>query len=909
MNKQRLKAALPHLLALMIFILLATLYFYPQTKGYSLRTSDTKTFLGMSKEIFDYRDKFNKEPLWTNSMFGGMPAYQISVEHNKNLIRSAQNILIMKVFGHPIATFLLCLLGFYVMLLCFRVDPWLSIIGAIAFGFATMNILYLGAGHNSRVIAIALMPPIVGGIFYTFRRKMFVGAALTALFICLHVSANHIQETYYLLFLILAVVTLELYLHAKQKLLPRFLKAAGLLVVAAFIGLLPTISNLITTNEYSKYTTRGKSELSKPLSDEKQQENKKGLSPWYIKQYNIGKGETWALVIPNVKGGKSGYLGMFPDKIKGNVSPQFREAVSQQSSYWGAQRFTGGAIYLGAAVFLLFILGMVFIKEPWKYALLVVSALAIVLSWKNSAILDFFINNVPLFDKFRDSKIMLILVQLSFPLVAVLFLKDFVRQKTDYKKTLYTILSVVGVFVIMYLTPRTWFSFFSETEVAQLNEQLKTLGTQNTAQFRSFMDDIEQVRIAIFKADVLRSLLFVLISGALVLIFIKSKMKKGFLFAALGLVILIDLWFVNKRYLDNEKQRGTYIHWIEKYIRKNPFRASTADIAILQAEMQKNPQLAEKIQFETQRELSKKRVEKKYLEIEKEKIAFRELNFATNYRVFTFEDPFNNSTVSYYHKSIGGYHGAKLRKYQELIEARITGEFQIFLSVLKNNPTDSAINALLRDSIPTLNMLNTKYIIYNSHAAPLQNEYHNGNAWFVKEAKIVPDADHEISALDAIDPKNTAVINDKFIRPEDLNFQFDSAAKIELKEYLPDHLIYESTSTNDQLAVFSEIYYPEGWKVFIDGKQTDYFRANYVLRSMIIPKGNHKIEFKFEPKSFTRGENISLVGSFLLLLFLGGALYFDFRKKPQQVATKDDVPKTKASPQKETGKKKKESSK
>lgn len=873
-----LKKFLPHIVAILVFIALSLVYFNPQLKGYALRASDTETFIGMSKEIADFRQQNGEDPLWTAAMFSGMPAYQISVNHSMNLIKQIQDILIFKILGHPASLMFLAMLGFYIMLLCFGINPWLSIIGAIGFGFSTINLLYLGAGHNSRVHAIALMPPIIGGIYYTYRKKILLGAALTALFVALHVTANHLQETYYLLFLIFAIVLVELLRSVKEKALPKFLKASGFLAIAAFLGVLPTMSNLITTNEYSKFTTRGKSELTITLGEEPS-EKTTGLDRWYIKQYNFGQGEVWSLLIPNVKGGASGYLGMHQDKIKNHVDSRYYEGVSRQSSYWGEQRFTGGAFYFGAVVFLLFFLGLFFVKDNLKYAFAVVGALAIVLSWKDSAILDFFIDKVPLFNKFRDSKIILVLLQLIFPLLGLMFVDRMMKKDIPFKKVLYVSGGLVLLLGLFYIAPRMWFNFLSQAENTQIAEQMSSVPAQQLAQFEDYRNNIENARIAIFRSDVLRTLVYLVIAIAFILLYLKKKIKNAVFITAIALLVLIDLWAVNKRYLNNDKERGVYNNWIERYKKYNPFRATLADKAILQNEIALNPKLVEEIQTATQENKKSSSFNQKYKEIEQEKVAFMCLNTQTNYRVFTLDNPFNSSRESYYHKSIGGYHGAKLRNYQELIEARINKEYQQIITVLQNNPTDSIINSLMERSMPTLNMLNTKYIIYNAQAQPLVNKYNNGNAWFVQRILPVENADSEILSLDSIDPKTTAVINKSLFGSVNLDFSFDTAATITMTAYAPNRIAYEFNASKPQFTVFSEIYYPKGWNVYIDGVKSSYMRANYVLRAMLIPKGKHEVVFAFEPSTFKTGNTVSFAGSMLLLLFLGFAIYREFKIK------------------------------
>lgn len=871
-----LQKAYPHIIAIVIFIVLGLAYFYPQLEGYVLKQSDYSQYLGMSKEIYDYREVSGKDPLWTNSMFGGMPAYQINVERNTDWARIFQIKFVFKILGNPLVYLFLSMLGAYLMLVCFNVSPWLSIIGAIAFGFSSINMLYLGAGHITKVHSIALLPPIIGGIFYSYRKNFIVGGVLTALFLSLHLSANHIQETYYLIYLILGIAVVEFIRFAQKKEFVKFFKISVVLALFAVIGVLPTVNNLLSTNEYSKHTTRGKSELTISTNDINGK-SQKGLDSDYIKQYSMGVGEVMSIAIPNVKGGASGALGYTPENLT-DVDPQVKEGVAQSSSYWGEQLFTGGAFYFGAIMTLLAILGLVFVKDKIKWALLFASILAIMLSWKHGALLDYFIQNVPLFSKFRDTKMMLVLVQLSMPLLSVLFLKELLEEKIELKKLLYVTGGILFVFFLIYVTPATWFSFFSQMEEEQFANQISLYqnNPQAISYFELFQHELQEVRISIFKQDAQRTLLFMIVAAALVALFALKKLKKTFLIAGLAVLVLVDLWSVDKRYLNNEKSAAKYAHWEKEYDKYNPYQASVADKAILQMELSEKPDLKQQIE-ENQKTVSKE-IPRNYWAHEKEKIAFRDLNLATSYRVYNLQNPFNSTVTSYYHKSIGGYHGAKLKKYQELIDFRIQKETEGLIGLLQNAPTMAALDSFLLSGMPTLNMLNTKYIIYNPGAQPLVNNNANGNVWFVKNVNYAESADDEITALNTINPKETAVVNsaDKEIlaRAE----SFAGQGTIFLTSYKPNHLKYESNSAANELAVFSEIYYPEGWNAYIDGKQVDYVCANYTLRALPIPAGMHTVEFKFEPQTYHTGQTVSLIGSILLLLLIAGVVYIRIKK-------------------------------
>lgn len=877
-EKSTFNKTLPHLIASLVFIIINAIYFSPQLKGYLLEQSDYILYLGMSKEITDFRAEYNAEPLWTNAMFGGMPAYQISTD-NSNLFNSLKNF-ILEIMPRPMGYMFFLMIGFYILLLCFNVNPWLAIIGSIAFGLSSVNILFLAAGHNSKVHAISFIPPLVGGIVYAYRKNFLIGGALVSIFTCLHLTANHVQMTYYLLYLMIAIVMVEFYIYLKNNALPKFFKISGFLILAGVIGILPPASNLLVTYEYGQHTTRGKSELTISADNTSNSNSQNdALNSDYIKQYSLGLGEIWSLAIPHVKGGPSGALGQ-NQEIMHEVSPNYRNFIAQYPSYWGEQYFTGGAFYFGASIFLLFVLGVFFVKDKIKWALLAVSVLAVVLSWKYSSILDIFIAHVPLFNKFRDTKMMLVLVQISFPLLGFLFLNSLLKNEVDRKRFLYVSLGLSGIFLLFYLLPTVWFDFLRKDEIQQFNNQLANYQNNLDAlrQFGELKEEIIHARVAIFREDCLRSLLFVLATAAVIYLFIIHKLKPYVFLAILGVLILIDLWGVDKRYLNSDKNGREYNQWVTVYEYYNPFQAEITDMEILKYETENKPALRQKIDEEINQLKIDRNLKPSERQIEQEKVMFRELNFATNYRVFSLLDPFDNSRTSYYHKSIGGYHGAKLKRYQEIINFYLREEYQNIVNVINNKPTNEDIQALLRNDIPVLNMLNTKYIIYNLAAPPIVNRYHYGNVWFVDSIKYVENADQEILALDSID-KTTAILHEKYKSQIPQNLTYDSSATIQLISYKPNHLTYETTAQSEQLAVFSEIYYEDGWNAYLDGEKTEYFKANYALRAMNIPEGKHVLEFKFEPETYYLGRKISYAGSGLIIFFVLGCGFYEFRNK------------------------------
>ena len=681
---KNLKPAIPHLIAILIFWIIGAIFFAPQYDGYDLNQGDVTNQIGMGKEITDYVQKNKTYPLWTNSMFGGMPAYQIA-GNNYNVLNSIELFFVNKIFKSPLGFLMIAMISFYILLLCFEIDPWLSIVGAIAFGFSSINILYIGSGHVPKIHAITLLPGIIGSMIYAYRKNYRIGAVMLSVFVCLHLSANHIQQTYYFIFLALAIIIVEFYSFYKQHKTGAFFKISAFLLLGTVIGVLPTVSNLIMTNEYSKYTTRSKSELT-ILSNQAKGGSitNEGLNPDYIKEYNLGAGEMWSMVIPNAKGGASGRLGEYKEKLK-DVNPDYRNFVANNfSSYWGEQSFTGGAFYFGACMFLLFILGLVFVKDYLKWALLAASVLAILLSLKYSFILDFFIENVPLFNKFRDTKMILYFVQIAFPLVGLMFVKEMFTHPLNKKKLNYALAITLGIFILFYVMPDTWFNFITPDETGFFDNQKAHYGNNSNAiqQLDQLKDEVQNVRISIFKDDVLRSIFFIILTGSLILLYTKNKIAKKYFIMALGFLVFIDMWMVDKRYLNNSKEGH---HWIKSYERSNPFRAGFADMQIMNREISNNEKLKNDIMTGLAGQDNSK-IPQKFIAVEKEKLSFSILNSETDYRVFTFQNPFANANVSYYHKSIGGYHGAKLRIYQELIDFRLSKEDQILSGTLKSNP-------------------------------------------------------------------------------------------------------------------------------------------------------------------------------------------------------------------------------
>jgi len=806
----KLKKLLPHFIIVAVFAALALAYMQPLLQGKELFQSDIVNFLGMSKEIADFREKTGEEPLWTNSMFGGMPAYQISVLYpnnwSKHILKAVTTIL-----PKPANYLFLMMAGAYFMFLMMGVGWRYALIGSIGFAFASYSVIILEAGHNSKAHAMAFMPPVIGAILLTYRGRYLLGAALLALFLSLEIATNHLQITYYLLLTVVLLGVVKLVDAIREKQLPNFLKATGIMVVAALIAVGPNVSALWTTADYGKETMRGKSELS-------YKQESSGLDKDYAMRWSYGVGETFTLLIPDFMGGSS--HGKLSEKSnvyqtmvdKGIPKAQAQGLIGSMPLYWGTQPFTSGPVYLGAVICFLGMLGFLVLGSSyaWLPAAFVIS---IVLSWGHNfaAVSDFFFQYIPGYNKFRAVSMTLVIAQLVLPIAAVLGVQKFLssNDKQGMKRKLMIAAGVVGGFCLLFAAlPGAFFDFSSENDA-----QLAQAGYPEWL-INALLDD----RQSLLQSDALRSLVFVLLTAALLFLAAVDKMKAAVAGLVISGLVLVDLWQVDKRYLDNED-------FISARKNQNVISPTPADEQIL-ADPDPN---------------------------------FRVINLAGN--------TFNDSKTSYFHKSIGGYHGAKLKRYQELVDSCIS-----------------------KSNLAVLNMLNTKYFItpdMEGRPAVRRNPLALGNAWFVSDVKMVGNADEELAALEAdeFNPAKVAVIDKRFESElNGFNPRFDSTAYIALADYQPNYLKYESQSTSDQLVVFSEIYFANGWNAYVDGELKPHWRANYVLRSMMVPAGEHTVEFKFEPTVYYTGEKISLAGSILLVLFVLGGVLADLRSKQPQAA-------------------------
>lgn len=843
MKNINFKAVLPIVAGIIIFIVLTFAYFPPLMKGKVIEQSDMVQNKGMSKEIVDHREKFNEEPLWTNSMFGGMPSFQIAISYPSNLITPLRNALMLG-FPTPANMVFSYMLGFFILLLVLRVDKWLSILGAIAFGFSAFFFLIIDAGHNTQALAIAYMAPVFAGVILVCRGKYLLGGALTALFFALELVCNHPQIAYYLTLGCMIYVAFEWVARFKQKQYSDILKGLTVFVIAGVLAIGCNITNLWNTYDYAKSTIRGPSELTSAKGSTNETS---GLDKDYATQWSLGKAETMTLMIPGFKGRTDGLLIKENKNALKGLDPQMRDVVGNFPQYWGAQPTTSSP-YSGAIIVFLFVLGLFIVEGRMKWALLVITIFSITLAWgKNMMWLtSFFLDYFPGYNKFRAVSMILVLAELAIPILALLALDKILKTPDIFKQKIKLvfgskvitfqnafILSFAftgGLSLLFYLMPTTLADFTWIRDKGIYENYAKSNGADIADKI---FESVEAARVAIFRSEAIRSFFFITIGGLLVWLFAKKKINKAVLIPVLGIVILFDLALVDKTFL-NDKNFTT------KKEAVTPFPATAADLAILE---DKDP----------------------------------------NFRVLDITDqangPFNSARTSYYHKSIGGYHAAKLRRYQELIEAHISNEMQDLIQTLNTSANDSSIRAAFsRQSV--LNMLNMRYLIYNPEAAPLENRYALGNAWFVNDIKIVPNADEELKMVGEIDPRTTVVVDERYKADlEGFNPKPDPNASIKLIDYRANALKYESEAASEQLAVFSEIYYKDGWNAYVDGQLKPHFGADWILRAMRVPAGKHTIEFKFEPKKYYTGEKISLVSSLLLFGFVGVSLFMAWKKK------------------------------
>ena len=803
------KKSLPHFTAIILFILLPIIYFSPVLENKQLNQHDSQTYTGMSKEIVDYNKKNNDLALWTNSMFGGMPSYLIALP-TTTAITSVYTVTNLYNW-RPINFIFLYLIGFYITMLLFGVSPWLAIVGALAFGFGSYNFIIIAAGHASKAVAIGYMAPIIAGFYYAFKKDKWIGGSVFAIFLALEIYANHPQIAYYTFLILLIMGITELVSAIREKQVPEFLKKSLIIIAFGLLAVASNTSRLWTTWEYGKYSLRGKSELTHDQANKTS-----GLDRDYATSYSYGIGETLTLLIPNFNGGSSA-VGFSEDSetgkvLRSNNVPNANTIVKQLPGYWGSQPQTSGPVYFGAIICFLFVLGLFLLKGAVRIWVVIATLLSIALAWGHNLmpLTNLFFDYFPGYNKFRTVTMILVIAGFTFPLYAILTLQKIANGEIDRKAWLkplaWSVGLTAGIALVFALIPGIAGSFISPAD-SQFPDWLQ----------KSLIAD----RKALLQADAIRSAIFILLGAVAIWALVEKKLKVNSSILILGALILVDMWGVDKRYLNDAS-------FVSDREAKNPYKATAADLEILK---DKTPD-------------------------------FRVLNMAVS--------TFNDASTSYYHQSIGGYHGAKMRRYQDLIDFQISKEMALMGQRIEKIKTDSDLDSLFR-GLNSLNMLNTKYLIYNPQAAPVLNKHALGSVWLVDKYKIVENADQEIAAVNLINPAKEVVVDKKFQdQLSGFTLTNDSSAKISLTAYSPNMMTYHYQGNGNHLAVFSAIYYPKGWNAYINDKIVSHFQANYVLRSMLLPKGNYDIVFRFEPKSFLTGQIISFWSSLILLLLIAG---------------------------------------
>ena len=827
-----MKKLLPDILAILAFVAIAFVYFFPaDMEGRILFQHDTVAGVGAGQETAEYYEQHGERTRWTNSIFGGMPTYQISPSYNStaplSFVGKAYHLFLPDYVWYVFVM----MLGFYILLRAMGVSVWLSTLGGIIWGFSSYFFILISAQHIWKLITLAYIPPTIAGVVLVYRNKYLLGAVVTALFIALQILSNHVQMTYYFLFVILFMVIAFFVEAYRKKALPEFFKASAILIVAALIGVSTNLSSLYHTYEYSKETMRGKSELKQDNPADAQQTSS-GLDRDYITQWSYGIGETFTLLIPNTKGGASVPLAANEKAMK-KANPMYANLYSQLTQYWGDQPMTSGPVYVGAFVAMLFILGMFVVKGPMKWALVGATALSVLLSWGRNfmPLTDFFIDYIPMYSKFRAVSSILVIAEFTMPLLAILALKEiFEKPQILKEKMKYVYISfglTAGIALLFAVAPRLFFS--SYIPAAELSALQNGLPAEHLA---PFVTNLEEVRMSMFTSDAWRSFFIIVIGTLLLLLYRSGKMKTTWTIGVIAVLCLADMWQVDKRYLSDDQ-------FIPATQRLDTFKLTATDKQIL----------------------------------EDKSLDYRVLNLATG-------NPFGENITSYWHKNVAGYHAAKLRRYQEMIDHYISREMPNAhnkIATAEGNMAEVDPN-----EFPILNMLNTKYFILpvgKGQTVPVQNPYVLGNAWFVEHVNYVNNANEEIDRLAHVQLAKTAVVDTRF--KEVLNgvetLAKDSLASIRITGYEPNHLTYESNSAEDGVVVFSEIYYP-GWKATIDGQPAEIGRANYILRTMRVPAGQHTIEMRFDPTSLEVTEGIAYGGMTLLLIGVMVLLY-QYRKK------------------------------
>jgi hypothetical protein len=813
-----------HLIILLGFVALGMAYMSPMLDGKVLSQHDMTQFDGMKQELINYHEETGEYSQWTNSLFGGMPAFHVGPSgKTSNIFSQIAKLLRMNLpMKNPIAIMFTYLLCFYVLLLALKVNPWVSAIGSIAFALSSYNLIILDPGHISKAYAIAFMAPVVAGILVAYRGKYLAGGLLFLFGLGLELYSNHLQITYYLLLTVVIIVATKGVFAIKEKQMRKFLIASGALGAAAILAVLPNFSSLWINYEISKQSMRGQPELT--IGKEGQTS---GLDRDYALAWSYGKAETFSLMIPYMTGGKTGAIGE-NEKAMEKVSPQLRETIAGQNQYWGAKASTAGDNYSGAIVVFFFVLGLLLIKGPMRWWIILSSLLSILLAWGSNlpGFSNFFLDHVPLYNKFRTVEMTLVIVCFNIPLLAFMLVDRVVKEPELFSKNKKEILIAFGLTgglsLLFFLFPGI-FSFFSEREDQIFSQQLAGANAQYASQFRQFTNELETARISIFRHDAIRSFLLIALAFALTWYYANKKVKLAWFLAGLALLITVEMWMVDRRYLNKD-------NFVTEKQNENVMAASQADTYILQ-----DPD-----------------------------IHFRVANLTLS--------PWQDGTTSFYHKSIGGYHGIKLRRYQDLIEGYLSPGIQNIIGMLNSQPTTSEVDSVLAAQ-QVLNMVNTKYMILNPNGQPLLNSAAMGHGWFVNEVRMVENADEEYMALGSTDLSRVAVVDQRFgeLLTDDLNNN-EAGGTIVLTDYQPNHMSYRVSARQKSLAVFSDIYYGDSWQASIDGEPVPHLRANYILRALPVDAGEHTVEFVFAFRPFDAGAKISYAGSVIIILILIGSL-------------------------------------
>lgn len=832
-----MKKLLPDLIAILAFVLLSFAYFFPaDIENRILFQHDTAAGAGAGQEVKEYYEQTGERSRWTNSLFGGMPMYQIapSYDSTKSLqwVQKAYQLFLP---DYVCLTFML-MLGFYILLRVFGIPVWLAGLGGIMWAFSSYFFILISAGHIWKFITLAYVPPTIAGIVLAYRGKLLWGGILTALFVALQITSNHVQMSYYFFFVILFFVGAYFEKAWRTKTLPQFFKASAVLIVAALVGIAANVSNLYHTYAYSKETMRGKSELVQTGDAAKQTSS--GLDRDYITQWSYGIDETLTLLVPNFKGGASAALSQ-SETAMSKANPMYSSLYGSLTQYFGTQPMTSGPVYVGAFVLFLFVLGCFIVKGPLKWALIGATFFSIVLSWGKNfmPLTDFFIDNVPLYNKFRAVSSILVIAEFTIPLLAIFALKRLLEEpeilKQEKKPLGISLLLTAGIALLLAIAPGSIGSGYVPAQEAQMLQNAVNQQMIPANELSGILANLGEMRAELVSSDALRSFIIIGIGCSLLWLYASGKLRSSLTIAGITILCLADMWGVNKRYLNDAQ-------FVPHSIRTETFTKTNTDELILQDTS----------------------------------LDYRVLNFATS----TFDD--NNT--SYWHKSVGGYHPAKLRRYQEMIEHHISPEMQAAYKAIAT--AGGEMDSVDANKFRVLNMLNTKYFIFPAgqqrQTVPILNPHAYGNAWFVNKVQYVNNANEEIDALDSIIPTETAVVDARFkdVLKGTTESYKDSLSSIRLTSYAPNRLTYETNNAQDGIAVFSEIYYPDGWHVTIDGQPAELARADYILRTMYVPAGQHTIEMRFDPTSLHVTEGIAYGALALLVIGIIVAVLIAKRK-------------------------------